>query len=622
MTRNHYLRFVEWASVLLFFIQALRVIFSVLFGIIYDGVFEGPFTSWLVISVVLLLIAFLSPMLIANRLRLNHLSLLAILTALARITLSINVAEVRYWGALITLLLGGFYLAAALRYLRYFAALGLVLALGVDQIFRVLGHTYDIGLRTWWIPFQILWMLLLVAGRTRLMKGVEDEEKTNSGLGLMGGLALGCFLFLQASLLSLPNAIARWSDASYEVIVPLLLLITLAFLAPGISKRVSAALGSNIVLRLSIGVILVLGLMAGYFWSDFLAVLGLLIAHAASIALLFYFLDAGTASGHETGFAIAISLVILLILNFLNAFAFTYPYTLPALREMGWAVYLAAGVFTGLSAFRGRKGMSEESIGLTKLALLPMALMIILAVIFVWPRRAEDVSATGAVRIATYNIHYGYDDDWHFTIEQMAETIEENDCDVVTLQEVDTGRMTSYGVDDAFYLAQRLKMNVVYLPTVEYLTGIGVLYRGPDALETTELLTSLQEQTGIIGVALGDKSRPLNVYGTWLGLSNEDTMRQTTEALDFIGERTPAAFGADFNAHYEDPEMEAVRNAGFIDPFTELGIDPIPNTSPAIQPDHRIDFVWVRGLNPVRAWVSESVASDHRMVVVEVAYTP
>jgi endonuclease/exonuclease/phosphatase family metal-dependent hydrolase len=232
------------------------------------------------------------------------------------------------------------------------------------------------------------------------------------------------------------------------------------------------------------------------------------------------------------------------------------------------------------------------------------------------------LAAEGRIRVATYNIHYGYDDDWHFTLEQLADTIEESDCDIVAMQEVDTGRLTSYAVDDALYLARRLKMNVVYLPTVEHLTGIGLLYRGPKSIESTALLTSLQEQTGIIGVTLGESENPVYVYGVWLGLSNEDTQRQIAEALDFIGDRTLAAFGGDFNAGYDDPESEAIREAGFVDPFTQLGMDSIPFTSPAIEPKNRIDFVWIRGLTLTEAWVPDSLASDHRMVVVEVEYSP
>lgn len=96
-------------------------------------------------------------------------------------------------------------------------------------------------------------------------------------------------------------------------------------------------------------------------------------------------------------------------------------------------------------------------------------------------------------------------------------------------------------------------------------------------------------------------------------------MAQIRAALDFIGSGTRASFGGDFNAEDTEPEIAAVREAGFADPFQLLGIEPAPLTDPAISPIKRIDFVFVRGLIPVRAWVADSLASDHRMVVVEIA---
>jgi endonuclease/exonuclease/phosphatase (EEP) superfamily protein YafD len=57
--------------------------------------------------------------------------------------------------------------------------------------------------------------------------------------------------------------------------------------------------------------------------------------------------------------------------------------------------------------------------------------------------------------------------------------------------------------------------------------------------------------------------------------------------------------------------------AGFEDPFALLGQTP-PPTDPAVEPEQRIDYVWLRGLSPTRAWVADSLASDHRMVVTEV----
>jgi endonuclease/exonuclease/phosphatase family metal-dependent hydrolase len=220
--------------------------------------------------------------------------------------------------------------------------------------------------------------------------------------------------------------------------------------------------------------------------------------------------------------------------------------------------------------------------------------------------------------LGTYNIHYGYDDVWRYTLEEIAETIEDNDCDFVAMQEVDTGRLTSYGVDNALYLARRLKMHVLYLPTVEHLTGIALLYRGSPAMERSSLVSSIQEQTGIVQVSIGEQGGRFHAFGIWMGLSDEDTNTQISEALEFIGTQSPASFGGDFNADPESEVAAAIRRAGFSDPFDVLEIDPAPDTSPANDPDNRIDFVWLRGFDPIDAWVPDSLASDHRMVVVEV----
>ncbi len=163
-------------------------------------------------------------------------------------------------------------------------------------------------------------------------------------------------------------------------------------------------------------------------------------------------------------------------------------------------------------------------------------------------------------------------------------------------------------------------MHEVYLPTVEHLTGIALLYKGSKAPSESQFLTSLSEQTGIIHTELDWGGGKLNAFATWLGLADEDAMQQVDEALAFIGDRNPVSFGADFNAEPGSPEIEHILEASFADPFELLGISPAPFTSPAIDPESRIDFVFVRDLIPVDAWVPDSVASDHRMVVVEVVF--
>jgi len=620
MTDTRFLRSIEATSIALFFLQSLRVIFSVLFGIIYDQVFAGSPDAWLPISVLLVLIALALPAVAPRSPRHTWLAVLAGVAAVARVALTLNDATLRYWGALVVLGSAGLYLTGLLTARRSLALPSLLTALALDQVLRAAGRTFDLSLQPVWLPAQILWAALVIGIALALAwMGAVGDRQANL-IGVRASLGLGGLLFLETSLLSLPNAAARWTGAPYAVFAPLLFVFTLLPAMPRLRFTLGHRLASRPILRLGVPAGLAAALMVSYFGRDLVGAIGLGLAAVLALVCMVILLDGRSPRQRPVGQMLALAFGLVLLLNFLNAFTFTYPYAVPQLRGMGWAVYLAAcvAVMIGTSSqrpvalawqeFSARPTRTVVG-GLIGLALISAA---------VWPRPVDPLPADGTLRLATYNIHYGYDAGWHFNLDAMAEAIEEAGVDVIALQEVDTGRMTSYCVDDALYLARRLRMNVAYLPAVEHLTGIAVLYRGPRAPASMAFLTSLQEQTGIVGVDLDVGGRPLHAFGIWMGLSEEDTLRQITEALVFIGDRTPASFGGDFNAEEDDPVAQAVVRAGFEDPFTLLGQTPPPPTDPAVEPDKRIDYVWLRGLIPTRAWVADSLASDHRLVVTEV----
>jgi endonuclease/exonuclease/phosphatase family metal-dependent hydrolase len=243
--------------------------------------------------------------------------------------------------------------------------------------------------------------------------------------------------------------------------------------------------------------------------------------------------------------------------------------------------------------------------------------MTLLTAAFAWPP-APDLKESGPIRVGTYNIHYGYNTPWQLNLEAQARTIEESGADIVMLQEVDTCRVTSYGVDDLLWLSRRLRMQEVYGPALEGLSGVALLTRFPVAAADTGLLVSRLEQTAIVHACVQVGSQPLDVYGTWLGLEPQERARQLEDALAYIGDASPAVFGADFNSTPSSPVYARIHTAGFQDPFVAGGFDPAP-TDPAIEPVKRIDFVWARGLEARDAEVLDSLASDHRMVVVELA---
>ena len=328
-----------------------------------------------------------------------------------------------------------------------------------------------------------------------------------------------------------------------------------------------------------------------------------------------------TGDRDRIGLGLAVGNLFFLLLNFAYAFAFTYAYTLAFFRGTGLPIVLMGALAATLPAAVRRlppppQEWPSQGVRWPAMPWAVAALLVVVCAVFAWPPTPQMKEGGPNVRVGTFNIHYGYHTDWKFYLEEMARTIEESGADIVALQEVDAGRITSYGVDDALWLARRLRMGVIYQPTVEHLTGIALLYRFPLQRAAGQLLTSRLEQTAIVHAQVRVGGEPLDAYGIWLGLEPEERATQLTDALEFIAREGPAVFGGDFNSTPDSPVYHRLVEAGFSDPFVVGGFEPSP-TAPSESPQRRIDYVWVRGLSAVDAQILDSTASDHRMVVIE-----
>ena len=613
MSRESWPRLATATLVLLFFLQALRALFSTVFGILYDQIFAGSPTAWLPVSLLLVVLSMAAPF-VADSRRIRQRGAwqagLVVVACLARIPMTLNDADVRFAASLVVVAAGGSYLATQLRGDPRRVWSACALALAADQLLRIAGETYDLSLQS---SFLLPLILLAVAAAAFSAVGA-DEAPPQDDRNLGAPVAFGAWLFLETSLLSVANATARWSGWPYEWLAPVTLGLTVLCLLPVMADSVARTW-----MRPTLQVALPLGLILGTSVGGIVAAFGLMAAHVSALLSLRAWTD-GSHRPRHAGAAVAWGTGFFLLLNILLAFTFTYPYTLPFLRGLGWAVYLVAALAAGFPLLRP---VAEPAARLrvSAGAVAGGAAAVLLATVLVWPRTPDDQVDVRALRLATYNIHYGYDETWGFNLAEQAEAIRGEGVDLIALQEVDTGRMTSYMADDAYFLARKLGMRQAYLPTVEHLTGIAVLYRGSSVQIERVLVTSRQEQTGVVHVHADMGGRPFHMFGLWLGLSDEDTQRQIEEGLTFVGDRTPAALGGDFNSKPESTVYEAVTRAGLLDPFTTLDIDPAPPTSPAVHPEERIDYVFLRGVAPRQAWVSDSLTSDHRMVVVEVDLT-
>ncbi len=592
----------EAISILLFLVQAVRVLFSVLFGLIYDAIFaETLALSTLGIIMLFVIAAFLSPLVAPRRNRRVLLLATALVAALARVLLTINLPVVRLWSSILIIGAAGMYAVTLLRERPRLFPIGLLLAFAVDQFLRAAGNTFDIGLRAWWLPVQAALSLATCVVAWLIFSRTSDKESPIKGnIGIAGGLAVGALLFLETSLLGFPNVLARWSGVDYAIVAPLLMAVTLLAISS------LSQLGGIIFLFLTL-----LGLTAGRIVGGVVGLAGMLIAQ-----YLFFLRPFGFAEPRRrdrTGLALGLGMALFLVLNFALAFTFTYPYTIPAFRGMGLAIFLVAAVIAYLPGLLPPALPRDlESAPWRRWS---VALTVLLTVIFAWPP-ALTPKKVGPIRVATYNIHYGYNTSWEFSLEEQARAIKESGADIVMMQEVDAGRITSYGADDALWLARRLGMQQVYGPALEELSGVALLTRFSIIEADTQHLTSHLEQTAIVHARVQVGDRPLDAYGIWFGLEPEERARQLDDTLAIIGGDSPAVLGGDFNATPDSPIYAHIRAAGFDDPFIAGGFDPAL-TSPAIEPAERIDFVWSRGLEVQDAEVPGSFASDHRMVMVE-----
>ena len=612
--RSH--RLLETTATLLFFVQAVRVLFSVLFGLIYDAIFSETVPIATLGAIMLFVIAaFLAPLAAPRRGRRPLLLATALVAALARVPLTINLPAVRLWSSLVIVAAGGLYTVTLLRQRPHVFSTGLLLALAGDQLLRAAGNTYDVGLRSWWLAVQVPLSLAVCAVAWLAFTRSRAEPSAEGGIAIGSGLAMGALLFLETSLLGFPNALARWSGVDYAIVVPLLMLVTLLAALPAVrragSRLLRGPLGGLGILFLALA-----GLAAGRTVGGAIGLAGMLLAQ-----FLLLLVPSGLARPRRrerTGLALALGFLLFLVVSFAFAFTFTYPYTIPAFRGMGLPVVLVAAAIGSLPALGSRPAEpAPPPPRLQRWHWLAAALAVLVTVVFGWPA-APNLKEVGPVRVGTYNIHYGYNTPWQISLEPQARTIEESGADIVMLQEVEGCRITSYGVDDALWLARRLRMQEVYGPALEGLSGVALLSRFPIAEADTQFLTSHLEQTAIVYARVQVGDQPLHAYGAWFGLEPEERARQLGDALAIIGDASPAVFGADFNSTPDSPTYACIRDAGFDDPFVAGGFDPAP-TDPAIEPVKRIDFVWARGLDASDGQVLDSLASDHRMVVVELA---
>jgi len=180
------------------------------------------------------------------------------------------------------------------------------------------------------------------------------------------------------------------------------------------------------------------------------------------------------------------------------------------------------------------------------------------------------------IKFMTYNIHFGQGMDDLLNLERIAQNILTEDPDIIGLQEVENGRITSQGVDMALWLAKRLNMmNYFYYPAVnEHAFGCALLSKFPIKSASGTPIPSLQLERVIIhGVISINSTFDIDVFVTHLGLEDEDSSAQVDFILNIIHDESPTkpkVLMGDFNLNYSTSEIKKISNNTLIN-MTDTG---------------------------------------------------
>jgi endonuclease/exonuclease/phosphatase family metal-dependent hydrolase len=257
-------------------------------------------------------------------------------------------------------------------------------------------------------------------------------------------------------------------------------------------------------------------------------------------------------------------------------------------------------------------------------ALGPVPVLLVPAgLAWTWPT-VEAAPDDPEVRVVTYNIHAAVDWFGRLDPDQIAEVLEDGGADVMLLQEVARGWPLAGGLDSAAYLARRLGAEFAYGAAADNQFGNAVL-TDRRLLESWSATMDRGEGTmrrGYVGVTVNVGEATADFWSVHLQHQDHTTVTRQAQARQLLLEwdrRERTVIGGDLNAQPDSEDIAPWFDGTDLVSAQDMAGDPAWNTSPALDPDHRID--WILGTPDVEfsdAAVPHTLASDHLPVFATV----
>lgn len=240
------------------------------------------------------------------------------------------------------------------------------------------------------------------------------------------------------------------------------------------------------------------------------------------------------------------------------------------------------------------------------------------------------------IKVMTFNIQHGRNHNLKgdvIDLSLMAETVRKQNADIVGFNEVRCGNNTDHFSgysDQAAFFAEALGGACLFGKAIsisedcEY--GNAIFSKHP--MESFEVISipdviervdgSFYETRCVIRTDYDFGGKRLTVLNSHFGLGIGESENAVETVLSIASAiENPIVLMGDFNLTPENDNIKRLSET-FIDVHAVLGKDDL--TFPSDSPEIRIDYVFVRGLEPVFAETVKTVASDHYPITAELEF--
>ena len=571
-----------------------------------------------------------------------------VVLAVSRAALSVDLpVELYLIFAVIAVAAFGIFLPALIVILNQYShsasamVVAATLGAGADLMFRTLGDTFDISIyRISAHPLTavVVVLPLVICFVAELLRWysttttVYNIPRNPPSVRAFFGFSTGAVGFLYFALLGYPNNVARWVEGSYVLAAVLsgaalggFVLVSLTSAKKWLTSSTGIVSGSVVLLAALVACVIPVPVLAVVLCGIALFFLPVQFYNAVS-----YLVQPGTTV-KQVGAFLGTASVSLVVFILLSAFSLNYAYVpgMNILRGQISTIMMAAGVLTLVFVvwYRGNPIKDTTKIK-NKSRMLTAALgVIIIAGTWSGPAlyQSHPAPENEGLVVVTYNIQQGFNTRGKITPWEILEPLTQISPHILGLQESDTDRISSTNVDIVQWLAHKLNMYTYFGPETRQQTyGVAILSTFPLYNTETYYLTSVGEQTVLIRADIWWRGEPLSVYVTHLGETEEDRTAQVSEILQILSENANRKILiGDFNSLPDSEQMKALTQV-LDDAWIKAGnlhMDPLGNTSSALEPVKRIDYILVSGDLTVKTCevIRHVYGSDHLPVWAEIA---